>query len=124
MKKLFAVLLILAMLPVVALADESDVVGCWVHYAVLTTGGVGFEFLFLDESGTCYYMVQNFRTDEVGLGRTYIGTWEMQDDGTVVAKTGNYAEVKLKFSDGYTLAVSDLLTVFVNITPFTLGGKP
>ena len=123
MKKLITIILILALaLPALAMADESDVIGCWTHYTELTTGGVGVEFLYLAEDHKCYYLIQNFNTEKASLGRTYVGTWEMQEDGTVVAKTGNTAKTKLKFSEGYSLAMSDLLSVFVNITPFTLGG--
>ena len=123
MKRLLALILILALLPVVALADESDVIGCWVHYELLKTGAPSVTFLFLAEGGVCYYLIQHFNVDEPGLGRTFVGTWEMQKDGSVLAKTGNNAETKLKFYEGYNVAVTDFLDVFVNITPFTLGGN-
>lgn len=123
MKKLITIILILAMLlPAAALADESDVIGCWVHYSLLTNGAPGVEFLYLSEDHTSYYLIQTYKPTEAWNGRTHVGTWEMNEDGTVTAQAGNVATITLKFSDDYTLAVSDLISVFVNITPFTLAG--
>ena len=123
MKKLIALILFVTMLlPASALTDESDVVGCWVHYSVLTNGAPGVEFLYLSEDHTSYYLIQTYKPTEAWNGRTHVGTWVMNEDGTVTAQVGNVATINLSFSDEYTLAMSDLLSVFVNITPFTLAG--
>ena len=121
MKKLISLLLIVALLiPVCALASESDIVGCWACYQVLTDGAPCMSMLVLAENHTCYYLIQSYHTDEPGLGRAYVGTWELKSDGTLYAKTGNNSDVTLKFSDSLSLAVDlDTMDVYVNITPFT-----
>ena len=122
MKKLITVLLILALLlPLSALADDSVVVGCWASYTLLTDGAPNMSMLFLAENHSCYYIIQSFYEDEVGLGRTYIGTWEMLSNGTVHAKTGNYAEINLEFYGDYSFAVDESMNVYVNITPYKLN---
>ena len=106
MKKLLALVLIVALAtPVIALADDADVVGCWAHYEKLTTGAPSMSMIYLSEDHVCYYLVQMFNKDEAGLGRTYVGTWEMQSDGTVLAKIGNKAKARLKFSNGFNAAL-------------------
>lgn len=118
MKKLLALTLILALLiPALALASGPE--GCWVSYDPLTTGAPHVSFLFLAENGTCYFLTQMFNEDSAGFGRTFVGTWELQEDGSVVAKTGNNTSTTLTFH-GEKLAIDDLLTVWVNITEFTL----
>ena len=118
MKKLLAVVLILALLlPVAALADDSDVVGCWAHYELLTTGCPAMEMIYLAEDHTCYFLIQSFDHDAAGLGRTHVGTWEMQSDGTVLAKTGNNSSTVLYFSPGYQVAMNTkTLGVFINLS--------
>ena len=121
MKKLLAVFLILALLlPVAAFADDSDVVGCWASYQLLTTGCPCMTMLYLADDYTCYYFTQMYEHDEVGLGRTFIGSWEMQRDGSVFVKIGNYATLTLELYGSNNFAVSDTLDVYVNITEFTL----
>ena len=120
MKKLIALFLILALLPAAALASESDIVGCWANYEMLTDGAPCFTMLYLTEDHRCYFVTQAFHEDGEGLGRTYIGSWELQPDGSAIVKTGNYAETKLAFDDSYRFAISDLFGVYVNITNFTL----
>lgn len=120
MKKLLAIILIVALLlPVAALADDSDVVGCWAHYELLTTGCPSMEMIYLAEDHTCYFIIQSFRHDEAGLGRTYVGTWEMQSDGTVLAKTGDNSSIVLYFSPEYQVAMNTkTLSVFINLSVF------
>ena len=121
MKKLLAVFLIFALLlPVAAFADDSDVVGCWASYQLLTTGCPCMTMLYLADDYTCYYFTQMYEHDEVGLGRTFIGSWEMQRDGSVFVKIGNYATLTLELYGSNNFAVSDTLDVYVNITEFTL----
>lgn len=121
MKKLIAVLLALILLvPVLALADDSDVVGCWASYGVQNNGAPVFNMLYLAENHTCYYIVQSFDVSEAGIGRTYVGTWEIMDDGTLYAKTGNNTDTRLKLNESHQLAVNmKTMDVYVNITPFT-----
>lgn len=120
MKKLLAIILIVALLlPVAALADDSDVVGCWAHYELLTTGCPSMEMIYLAEDHTCYFLIQSFDHDEAGLGRTYVGTWEIQSDGTVLAKTGNNSSTVLYFSPGYQVALNTkTLAFFINLSEF------
>ena len=123
MKKLITVTLILALLlPGLALA--AGVSGCWVSYELLNTGAPCVSFLYLADNGTCFYLVQLFNQDDAGFGRTFVGTWEQQPDGSVIAKTGNNTDTRLRFqSEG--IAIDSDLSVWVNITQFTLkGGSP
>lgn len=120
MKKLLAIILIVALLlPFSAFADDSDVVGCWAHYELLTTGCPSMEMLYLASDHTCYFLIQAFDHDLPALGRTHVGTWEMQADGTVLAKTGNNSSTVLYFSPEYQAAVNTkTLAVFINLSSF------
>jgi hypothetical protein len=98
MKKLITVILILSMLlPAAALAGESDVVGCWAYYSVSSSGTPSMEMIYLADDHTCYFLIQSFDHDEPSLGRAFVGTWEMQQDGSVFAKTGNNTNTTLMF---------------------------
>ena len=118
MKKLLAMILILALLvPALALADESDVIGCWVHYELLTTGAPSVTFLYLAEGGVCYYLIQTYKPDDVGMGRTFVGTWEFDKEDTVTAKTGNNAKTTLYFSpDGSVAMDTRTMQIYVNLS--------
>lgn len=119
MNKLITIVLIMVLiLPAAALADESDVIGCWAHYEVLQTGAPSVAFLYLAADHTCYYLIQSYRKDEAGIGRTHVGTWEMLADGSVSAKTGNRTETVLAFPTSYGYGVDSNLNIFVNITAF------
>ena len=121
MKKTFAFILILALLlPLSAFADESDVVGCWTSYSVQTTGAPSMEMLYLAEDHTCYFVIQSFRPDEPGLGRSFVGTWELLDNNTVYAKTGNNSDITLSLYSSNLAIDKSTLAVFVNITAFNL----
>lgn len=120
MKKLIPIILILSLLLASAgLADESDVVGCWTHYELLTDGAPFMETVYLSADHSCYYLTQMFHPDREGLGRTFIGTWEMRADGTVYAKTGNNTHMELTFSKTYIGALdSQTGRLFVNISKY------
>ena len=122
MKKLIAVSLILVLLlPVCAFASESDYIGCWAHYDLQTSGAPSMSMLYIAENHTCYFVIQSFKPDEAWIGRTYVGTWEILDDGTLYAKAGNNTDTKLTIYGSGGLAVNkETYDVFVNITPFTL----
>ena len=99
MKKLIAVLLILVLfLPSAVLADGLYFTGCWVHTEMFTTDCPSVTFICLREDHKCFYLIQGFKEDEAGLGRTYVGTWDIED-GYVVAKTGNNVTTTLVFDD-------------------------
>ena len=121
MKKLFVLILALVLLlPVLAAADDSSVVGCWASYQLLTTGCPCMTMLYLADDYTCYYFTQMYEHDEVGFGRAFIGSWEMQRDGSVFVKIGNNATLTLELYGSNNFAVSDTLDVYVNISEFTL----
>ena len=122
MKKLFALILALALLlSSAALAD--GVVGCWAHYELLTTGCPSMEMIYLAEDHTCYFIIQSFDHDSAGLGRTFVGTWEMQADGTVLAKTGNNTSTVLYFSPEYQVAMNTkTFGIFINLSVFDSFG--
>ena len=119
MKKLAIIVLILVLLlPAIAAADGS-VVGCWAHYELQTTGCPYMVMLYLAEDHTCYYMIHAFRYDEEGIGRTYVGTWSMQSDGTVLAKTGDNTKTILYFSPSYQVAMdTKTFGMYINLSTF------
>ena len=123
MKRFLCLLFVLALLfSASAFADDLDVVGCWAQYSVLTTGAPSMSMLYLAEDHTCYYVTQQFRPDEAGFGRTYIGSWEFQIDGTLFVKIGNNAKLNLRFTSSGDIALDTLtMDVYVNITPFNLS---
>lgn len=107
MKKLIAVIMILAMiLPAVVLADGQPFLGSWIHTETTTSGTPQILAVFLAENGRCYFLAQSFHEDEAGIGRTFVGTWELQTDGSVLAKTGNNTDTLLMFSGDYTVALN------------------
>lgn len=118
MKKLFCLLLVLICLPVIAFSDESDVVGCWAHYEMLTDGAPAMSMLYLAEDHTCYFVTQMFHPDKAGVGRKYVGTWSLQSDGSIYAKTGNNTDMTLTIFNESLAFDKSTMTVFVNITPF------
>ena len=121
MKKLFVLILaFVLLLPVLAAADDSSVVGCWASYQLLTDGAPCLTMLYLAEDHTCYYLTQMYHPDREGIGRTYIGSWEIQPDGSVFVKIGNSATLTLSFYSSQNFAVSDTMDIYVNITDFTL----
>ena len=121
MKKLLALILVLALLlPAATFAAESDIVGCWASYSVLNDGAPSMCMMYLSADHTCYFLVQMFHPDKEGLGRTYIGTWKLNSDGTLFVKSGNNTSMTLRFSDSGNLAVNmETMEVFANITPFS-----
>lgn len=118
MKKFLCLILIAVLLiPAAAFADDSFI-GCYASYSPLTTGSPSMEMIYFAEDGTCYFMIQSFRPDEPGLGRSYVGTWTVED-GELIAKTGNNTSQRFRFSDEFSAAVEmDTLTMFVHISPF------
>lgn len=117
MKKLLAIILILALLLPAAVLAEVNPVGCWVKYEILKTGAPAMVMLYLADDHTCYYMAQSFHKDSEGLGRVHVGTWEYKPDGIVYAKTGENTETQLKIADNNAVAL-DVKTFkyFLNIS--------
>lgn len=102
MRKLIAVLLILVLfLPSAVLAD-SPFTGCWVNTSMQTTDCPAVTFLCLREDYKCFFLIQSFREDEAGLGRTHVGTWDIED-GSVVAQIGGNVTISLRFNDDYSV---------------------
>ena len=121
MKKFLSVFLdLVLLLPVSAFAvSDSDVVGCWAHYSVGTDGSPSMAMLYLAEDHVCYFIIQSFRHDEAGIGRTYVGNWKIQDNGSIYAKTGNNTDTELILYNESLALTRDTRDVYVNITPFT-----
>lgn len=121
MKKMITISLILALLLVsfsAALAEEETFLGCYASYSPLTTGSPSMKMIYFAEDGTCYFMIQSFRPDEPGLGRAFVGTWEIVD-GVLVAKTGNNTSSSFSFTDDFSIAVDkDLFEIYIHISPF------
>lgn len=106
MKKLLSFLLILALLlSSVALSEDlSSICGGWATVEKLTTGSPSMSFFYLAEDYKSYYLIQSFKEEEPGLGRAYVGYWEVMEDGSVFVKTGNNTSLTLSFSDGRIVA--------------------
>ena len=120
MKKLITIILVLIMmLPTIATSGDNGVVGCWAHYELSTAGTPSMYMLYLSSDNTCYYIIQSFKNDAAGIGRTYVGTWEMQPNGNVIAKTGDNTNTTLYFSPEYGAAL-DVRTnqMYINLSKF------
>ncbi len=120
MKKLLAVVLLLALLlPISAFADDSKIIGCWSTYNLRTDGAPVIASLYLSENNVCYYVIQSFSADDVSLGRAFVGTWSKNSDGSITAKTGQNTEVTLVFSPQGGAALN-LKTneLFINLKTF------
>ena len=121
MKKLVAVVLLLALItPVAALAmSEADVPGCYVYYDLLKSGAPQMTMFYLAPNYSCYYLIQSYHEDEPGIGRSYVGYWEVQGDGTIYAKTGNNTDMVLIISEDASVAYDKKLNqYFINISKF------
>ena len=118
MKKLLSMILILALiLPAAVSAAATGPVGCWAHYELLNDGAPDMTMLYLADDHTCYYLTQMYHTDESGLGRQFVGTWEQLADGSVLAKTGNNTSTTLRFSDDYSVAMDTKTgSIYINLT--------
>ena len=120
MRKLFAFLLaVCLLLPACSLAEEPDgIYGCWVHTETLTSGCPSLTFICLREDHTCFFLIQAFRDDEAGLGRTFVGTWAIED-GTVLAKTGNNTTTPLLFDDNFAVAYNpNTLDLYIHTSKY------
>ena len=110
MKKLIVAILIMSFLtPVVAMADNLSIVGCWAHYELLNTGTPYIYVLYFAEDHHCYFLGQAYKTDEPWLGRTHAGTWDVLQDGTIYAETGEGTHMEFTFSDDYYVAYEHIL---------------
>jgi hypothetical protein len=119
MKKLITVILILCLfLPAAAFAiSESDVIGCYAYYEKLVSGAPAMYMIYFGPNHTCYYLIQAFSEDEPSLGRAYVGTWEVQSDGTIFAKTGNNTSSEFFIPEGAAVAYDKKLNqYYINIS--------
>jgi hypothetical protein len=88
-----------------------------VHYELSTIELPSVTFLYLAEDGVCYFLIQAFNHDEAGIGRTFVGTWTMDSNGAVTAKTGNNTETTLVFSPAGNVALNPRTNeMYVNLT--------
>lgn len=104
MKRFICLLLVLLLFPLVSFADDlSAVVGVWLASELLTTGCPSMSYLYLAENHKSYFVIQSFKEDGPGLGRQFVGTWYISDDGTVVVQTGNNTQTILTLAGDYSL---------------------
>lgn len=117
MKRLFCLFLLLILLPVAAFADDSFI-GCYASYSLLKDGTPDMEMICFAEDGACFFLTQSFHADEPGLGRSYVGTWTVED-GELTAKTGNNTSLRFRFSDDFSAAVEmKNMVMYIHISPF------
>ena len=106
MKRLLTIVLILALLmPAAAMAvTVSDwmVEGNWMGFWEEDNGARSMICIVLEENNVAYYVAQFFHADEPGLGRAYIGSWDLSDD-IVHVKIGENTSLDLKFINGSTM---------------------
>ena len=94
MKKLVAVVLLLAMIaPAAVLAEEISNYYGYAHIGVERSGAPVMYVIYLREDYTCYYLAQVFGEDKPLLGRAYVGTWGYTKEGNIHAVTGENTEI-------------------------------
>ena len=100
MKKLITIILIMAMiLPAAALADMDPGMyeGAWTCHEFTTDGGVVLTTVYLDEGGIAYFMIQSFSPEKLGLGRAFVGSWEVTGPDMIHVVCGNKATLDLLY---------------------------
>lgn len=104
MKKLITIILALALiLPAAAYAVDMEIVsGLWSH-AEDTADGMLLTSMYLTEEGIAYFVTQMFGSDGPGLGRAWLGSWELTEINTVHIIIGKHATLDLKYRDYNTM---------------------
>lgn len=101
MKKLIALILILAVLvPAAVLAEEPDFFGAYTMTLMMEKDRDApfISSIKFSENGTCYYCEQMFYSDRPGASVALIGEWEYNEDGDIVVKLGRtHASFTLHF---------------------------
>lgn len=72
--------------------------GSWNHFEV-TNNGMLLTSIYLEEDGTAYFMTQLFVDGAPGVGRAYVGSWEITSDRYVHIVTGENTCLDLCFKD-------------------------
>ena len=96
MKKLFCVLLILALcyVPFQGLAhDESYFYGTWAEFHDTKDGGASLDIFKLTPDHKVFFLTQSFNSDEPRYGRSYVGSWSVSSD-TITIKIGENLTIK------------------------------
>lgn len=110
MKRIFAVLLILALLAgcVPALAyDESLLYGTWVRFDRMENGEASIECFTLTEDHKVFWLYQRFKETNDGFSRNYTGTWTFENGNAYIvigntAKMEGFITTKGQFADKVT----------------------
>ena len=100
MKKLFVYLIIVFCLLCFSSAyahDESYFYGTWVQFSDTDSGGASLCTFRLTPDHKAFYTAQNFRANELGIGRSFVGSWSVHND-TITIITGNNTKI-----EGYIL---------------------
>ncbi|MCR5371504.1 MAG: hypothetical protein K6E83_12435 [Clostridium sp.] len=105
MKKLITILLIIALLPVTALADESGIIGFWANCGMNEDNTPSMIIYYFSEDHICYYMLKSFSSFYGYVSRADTGIWELQEDGTVKTVVRN-ARNFWEFSDSFDYAIN------------------
>ena len=106
MKKLITIILIIALLlPAAALADESGITGFWAHCGMNEDNTPFMIVYYLSEDHVCYYLLKSFSSFYGYVERDEVGTWELQEDGTIKTVVGN-ARNYWEFSESFDSSVN------------------
>lgn len=102
MKKIVAMLVVLALvLPAAACAltlSDWMIWGSWNHCQSLKNGML-LTSIYLEEDGIAYYMTQMFRDGAPGVGRAFVGSWEIVSDRVVHVVIGNNSSMDLLYNN-------------------------
>lgn len=99
MKKIFALILVLALvLPAAALSSVEAwlIEGAWTHVEDTESGKL-ITSMYLEEDGKAYFVTQMFYSEEPGLGRSFVGSWEFTGPDTIHVITGNNSSIDLTY---------------------------
>jgi len=99
MRKMILVILILSLLlPVAAVSDVSE----WLYEGTWTNtqdgeDGIALITVSLWEDGKAYYVAQTFSRNEPGIGRAFVGSWEVTGPDTIHVIVGENTSMDLRY---------------------------
>ena len=118
MKRIFAVLLILALLagcvPAIA-EDDAEYVGTWIKRDTTYPVDLILEIFHLSEDHQAYYLYQAYYRGKPTTSLKYAGTWAQSGNGIDIILS-NPAEVKYHATIGLQYAILEVTSEYSNIS--------